>query len=165
MDKRDIWVGASVSLVVGITLLTGPPIWWKYVPGHANDASSATANTVSHAGVIGFEGGCAPFIVYAQNRWLPYGAAIRSAPRITSKQLASRDPNQVIPVDGWVHSQVAYTTNKPPWNTDIWFHLADGAGWVSFAGVRSTVTDQDMTLRADGGPPVPLAATCQGAAQ
>jgi hypothetical protein len=118
-----------------------------------------------HPGVIRFLGGCTPFRVFAQNRWYPYGAAIRSAPSITAKQISNRDPNQSLAVNGWVHGTVAYRTNTPPWNNDIWFHLADGGGWVSFAGVRAAPVSQDPTGQADGGPPALTLPVCQGDAQ
>jgi hypothetical protein len=154
---RDLLIGAAVSLLIGVALATGPPFWFKYV----GLAHSATANN----GVIRFVGGCAPFRVYAQTRWYPYGVAVRSAPQITAKQIGSKDPNQSAPVDGWVHAEVAYPTNTPPWNSDVWFHMADGSGWISFAGVRAAPTSQDPTEHADGGPPISLQAQCQGSAQ
>lgn len=113
-------------------------------------------------GVVGFVGGCAPFRVYAQNRWLPYGAAIRSGPSLANKQISARDPNQSIEVNGWVHGDVAYPHNAKPFNSNIWFHLADGAGWVSFAGVREDPTFNDPTLLASGGTPAPTEPGCQG---
>ena len=83
-----------------------------------------------------------------------------------SKQVAATDPNFSLAVNGWVHGGVSYPSNRPPWNNDVWFHLADGSGWVSFAGVRSAPTIQDPSaLDPDGGPPVDLLPQCQGAAQ
>lgn len=160
IDWRNHAVATSLSALVAVALLGGAPFWWKFTPwGSGGDRSDDIM------GVIRLQGGCAPFIVYAQNRWLPYGAAIRTAPSVTSKQIASRDPNQAIPVDGWVHSGVAYPTNTPPWNNDVWFHLADGAGWVAFAGVRAQPVPQDPTGLGDGGPPAALDSGCQGSAQ
>lgn len=121
--------------------------------------------TPDQTGVIRFVGGCAAFRVFAQNRWYPYGAAVRTAPLITAKQIASRDPNQSLSVNGWVHSDVAYPTNRPPWNSDVWYHLADGAGWVSFAGVRATPVTRDPSGLGPGGPPPPIDPHCQGEAQ
>jgi hypothetical protein len=119
----------------------------------------------ANPGVIRFVGGCTPFHVYAQNRWLPYGTAVRTGPSPDNKVIGNRDPNQLITVDGWVHGVVPYPHNSPPWNNDKWFHLADGAGWVSFAGVRAVPTAPDPTLSADGGMPAPTRAACQGSAQ
>ncbi len=130
-------------------------------PSGHSPAVAATDNV----GVIRFTGGCSPFGIYAQNHWPPYGAAVRTAPNITSKQIAGRDPNQSIAVGGWVHGAVAYSTNQRPWNSDIWLHLADGAGWVSFASIRALPTDPDPTLRDNGGPPAPTTPGCQGSAQ
>jgi hypothetical protein len=148
---------------------TGPLWVWLLVLVVAVGGGAAAAAKLrkepDNPGVIRFVGGCAPFRVFAQNRWLPYGAAIRSGPSIHNKQLAARDPNQSITVNGWVHGDVAYPTNRAPWNNDVWFHLADGAGWVSFAGVRATPTDRDPTGRAEGGTPAPVRAACQGEAQ
>lgn len=155
-------------------LLSAAPFWWQYLPGQgkpevawpAAQAEPDERDGLANLGVIGFTDGCAPFIVVAQNRWLPYGAAVRTAPRLTAKQIGGRDPNQAIAVDGWVHSEAPYPDNPAPWNSDIWFHLSDGAGWVSFAGVRAEPTFQDQTLQdPDGGAPVPTDPACQGSAQ
>jgi len=117
-------------------------------------------------GIVGLSGGCDPYRLYAQNRWLPHGASGRAAPSVTATKVRSFGPNEVVTVDGWVHSEIAYPTNSPPWNSDIWFHLDDGTGWVSFAAVRELPTDQDPTLRdPDGGPTPPAPALCQGAIQ
>jgi len=68
-------------------------------------------------------------------------------------------------VNGWVHGRVGYATNEPPFDSDVWFHLADGAGWVSFAGVRMNPTTFDPTGTADGGPPAATSPSCEGAIQ
>ena len=111
-----------------------------------------------------FSGGCEKFAVYAQNRWAPYGTAVRTQPDVLApKEDKSFAPNEVIAVDGWVHtSQPAYPTNTPPWNSDVWFHVANFDGWVSFAGVRAEPTAQDPTGRADGGPAAPTTQDCEG---
>jgi hypothetical protein len=119
----------------------------------------------ANPGVIRFVGGCSPFQVFAQNRWAPYGTAVRSAPSILSKQIGAKDPNQSLAVNGWVHGTVAYPRNTPPWNSDVWFHLADGAGWVSFAGTRADPVSRDPTGLADGGPPAQTDPACEGDAQ
>jgi hypothetical protein len=156
---RNRTVGVATAILIAIVFATGPPFWFQYLPW-------VHARVEPTPGVIGFQGGCAPFQVFAQNRWLPYGAAIRTAPNVTSKQIGSRDPNQTFAVDGWVHSGAPYPTNSPPWNNDVWFHLADGAGWVSFAGIRAAPTAEDPTgLDPDGGPAVETLPRCQGSAQ
>jgi hypothetical protein len=68
-----------------------------------------------------------------------------------------------IAVDEWVHSRPAYPTNSAPWNSDVWFHLADNSGWVSFAGVRATPVKHDPTGEdPDGGTPAPTSGRCEG---
>ena len=76
-------------------------------------------------------GGCAPFQVFAQNRWKPYGAAIRAQPNVLSELVGTEPGNFSLSVNGWVYSRPAYPTNTPPWNNGVWYHLTDGAGWVS----------------------------------
>jgi len=110
---------------------------------------------------IGFAGGCAPFRLFAQNRWAPLGAIVRKAPEITAPGFANYDGNESIAVTGWVHGGVAYPTNQPPFNNDIWFHVATG-GWVSFAAVRAVPTVPDPTGFADGGQSVEADPACQG---
>jgi hypothetical protein len=110
-------------------------------------------------------GGCSAFQVFAQNRWAPLGAAIRAQPNVLSTQLGGYPGNMSIAVNGWVYGGVAYPTNTPPWNSNVWFHLADGAGWVSFAGVRATPTSPDPTGRANGGDPAPTSSACEGGVQ
>jgi hypothetical protein len=110
-------------------------------------------------------GGCEPFQVFAQNRWDPVGTTIRAEPSVLSTQIGSFPPNMSISVNGWVHGRPAYPTNEAPWNNDVWYHLTDGAGWVSFAGVRATPVAHDPTGLADGGPAAAIAPACQGAVQ
>lgn len=110
---------------------------------------------------IQIEGGCDPFRVHAQNRWSPFGAAVREAPNIESTQLYAVQGNDVIFVDGWVHSRAPYPTNTAPWNSDVWFHVVDG-GWVSFAGVRENPTAPDPEDGfGEGGDPAVLIPECQ----
>ncbi len=162
-----------IAAVTGLIFLTGPPLWWQYafpnetkpMPNTTGPASSPVAVTPS-AGVIGFRGGCEPYTVYAQNRWKPYGAAVRSAPDIKAKQVSGVAPNQPVAVTGWVHAEPAYPRNPRPFDSDIWFFLADGSGWVSFPGVRAVPTFEDPTLAdPDGGQPAPIPDQCQGFAQ
>lgn len=113
--------------------------------------------------VAGISKTCSSFKVFAQNRYQPVGAAIRRAPDVLAAYRAVADPNELVVLDGWVHGPVAYPTNMPPWNSDIWFHLADGRGWVSFAGVRGGPTELDPTgTSPDGGPVAPSPPDCQG---
>jgi hypothetical protein len=118
------------------------------------------------SGVSGMSGGCAPFEAIAQNRYPPYGAAIRTQPNALSTQITSYVGNKPISVNGWVYGTAEYPTNPPPWNSNIWFHLTDGTGWVSFAAVRAYPMTQDPDgLNPDGGPPVATSKTCEGAVQ
>jgi hypothetical protein len=116
--------------------------------------------------IVGVTGGCEPYQIFAQNRFDPVGTAIRVQPNILSDQNGSFAPNKSISVNAWVHSRSAYPTNPAPWNSDIWFHPADGAGWVAFAGVRAWPTAPDPTDSAeDGGPAAPTPAGCEGGIQ
>lgn len=121
-----------------------------------------TAATPTTLSVVQFTGKCDPFRVYAQNRWLPYGTRKLRAPDPLATQIGGFDPNQIIALDGWVHAAIAFPNNTPPFNSDIWYHLADNSGWVAFGAVRAVPTDQDPTLRADGGAPAPTPSSCEG---
>lgn len=161
-----------VALVLAIATATGAPWWWRPVSGafasggNGSSLPPATALPPTYPGVIGFRGGCAPFQVYAQDRWAPYGTAVRTEPSVLAHQISGYAANYSISVDGWVHASAPYKTNIPPFNSDIWFHVADGSGWVSFAGVRAVPTSPDPTLRSsDGGTPARTPAECQGSAQ
>jgi len=127
---------------------------------------SQQPRTNSSSLVTGMSGGCAPFSAIAQNRYPPYGTAIRAQPNALSTQLGSFTGNKAISVNGWVYGTAEYPTNPPPWNSNVWFHLTDGAGWVSFAGVRAyPMTPDPDGLNPDGGPPVAIAKDCQGEVQ
>jgi hypothetical protein len=144
----------DISIVVGVIFASTSPWWWKYTPrGFVNFATAITP--------IGFSGGYAPFELYAQNRWIPHGTAIRTAPSPTSREVGSYSPNHLVDVNGWVYGVVTYPKNTPPFNSNVWYHLADNNGWVSFAGVRSQPAINDPTLRANGGPPAPVSSLCE----
>lgn len=138
------------------------------IQGGSRNTCQSNSGSAGSAGspIVGMSGGCAPFAVYAQNRWRPIGTAIRAAPNAGSEQLGSFPANMIMHVNGWVHGRPPYPSNTYPWNSDIWFHLADGAGWVSFAGVRALPTVFDPTgLSKDGGPAAATAVSCEGAIQ
>lgn len=156
--SRDTWAGIIFSVLLAIATLGSAPWWWHYVHPSAKAATGSSE-------IAGMSGGCARFQVFAQNRWAPLGAAIRAQPSVLSTQVGSFPGNMSIAVNGWVYGAVAYPTNTPPWNSDIWFHLADGSGWVSFAGIRATPTSPDPTGHANGGDPAPAPASCEGAVQ
>lgn len=125
----------------------------------------AGAVVVRTSGSTSIVGGCEKFLVFAQNRWAPLGAAVRDRPAGGSRKIGSFGPNAEIYVDGWVQGPTAHPKNRPPWNSDVWFHVADDQGWVSFGGVRSEATTVDPTGLADGGPPVPADPRCHGSAR
>lgn len=117
-------------------------------------------------GVLGITGGCEPFMVYGQNRWDPRGAKILAEPYRNAKQLGGVGPNKIVYADGWVRTEVAQPTMAgfPPWDSDVWFHLSNGEGWVSLAGVRRLPTEYDPTLHDDyGGEPAPTIKECEAA--
>jgi hypothetical protein len=127
----------------------------------------AGTQLVSHVGDSdeegNFIGGCQPFTVFAQNRWDPRGAALRVEPSRDAQQIGNFDPNQLVVVNGWVRTRAAYPSNSPPFNNDIWFHVADGSGWVAFGAVRADPTTYDPTgFDPDGGRPAPIEPTCSG---
>jgi hypothetical protein len=72
-------------------------------------------------------------------------------------------PNQPITVDGWVRERTPYPSNQPPWDSDVWFHVSDNSGWVTFAGVRATPTTPDpLGGYGKGTSPAPLDISCDG---
>ncbi len=152
--RRDLVIGAVITLVIGIALATGFPWWFKYF--ESNSSNSA---------IVGFTGGCTSFTVYSENRWSPVGTEIRAAPNVLSSGEGSFAPNSKIQVNGWVVSRPAYPTNVAPFNSGVWYHLSNGQGWVSFPGVRAAPTTFDPTGQADGGPPAPTPPQCKGAIQ
>ena len=105
---------------------------------------------------------CDKFGVVAQNRWAPVGAPVRSEPSVLAPKVAPGFAgNEIVAVDGWAHTSAAYPNNTPPFNNDLWFHLANREGWVTFAAVRGAATLLDPTGQANGGQPAPTPANCQ----
>ncbi|WP_416902064.1 hypothetical protein [Micromonospora echinospora] len=146
--KAVKWIATVVVVptLLGLALLGERPLWVKWF-----DKGFVT------------KGDCPPYRVYSQNRWPPLGTAIRVEPAAESAQIGKFAGNDSIMVDGWLHGAVAHPTNPEPWNSDVWFHLTDSKGWVSFAGVRGVPTEPDLTLHSDdGGQPAPLLAPCEG---
>lgn len=125
---------------------------------------SAHTETTSTTQPSDFRGGCEKYRVYAQNRWQPYGTAIRQAPDVLSQKIGGFAPNEVIAVNGWIEAaEPAYPTNKAPWNSKKWLHLANQDGWVSFAGVRGAPVSEDPTgTSLDGGPVAATPPNCEG---
>jgi hypothetical protein len=149
-------LGLVVTGVVTLATIS-TPWWWHDMPW---------ATSGPPPGVTGFSGGCDAYQVFAQNRWDPVGTVVRASPNVTSRRVDSYPANYSITVDGWVHSRPAYPTNTAPWNSDVWFHVADNSGWVSFPGVRATPVGHDPTgLSSAGGTPAATAKRCEGSAQ
>jgi hypothetical protein len=108
-------------------------------------------------------GGCAAFNLHAQNQFDPVGTLIWDSPSPTSTSFRGFSPNQLITVDGWVRTRSPYPTNSAPWDSDIWFHLANDAGWVTFAGVRSVPTGPGPNGNQEpGSDPAPVDSACAG---
>jgi hypothetical protein len=159
--SRGVWVGIFVSIFLAVAAAGSAPWWWKYV----HRPSTHVTGPANSSAIVGMSGGCPAYQVFAQNRWAPLGTAIREQPNVLSTQVGGYQGNMSIAVNGWVYGRAAYPTNTPPWNSNIWFHLADGAGWVSFPGVRATPTSPDPTGLANGGDPAPTPAACEGAVE
>lgn len=110
-----------------------------------------------------FVGGCEPFNLHAQNEFDPVGTLIWEKPLPTAKNYRGFSPNQLITVDGWVRTRSPYPTNSTPWDSDVWFHLANNGGWVSFAGVRALPTSPGPKGNFDtGSSPAPIDTRCAG---
>ncbi len=112
------------------------------------------------------EDGCETFGVYSQNRFEPYGTAIREEPDVLSDKVGSFAPNESIAVDGWYDSsEPIYLTNSAPWDSSVWFRLDydKQEGWVSFPGVRAVPSSPDGSADTNiyGGEPVELKPSCQ----
>lgn len=151
--------GLVFSVVLTVIAASSAPWWWRFTPWEA-------ANDGPARGVVGFSGGCDAFQVFAQNRWDPVGTVVRAGPNVNAKRVGGYAANQSISSDGWVHSRPAYPTNSAPWNSDVWFHVADDSGWVSFPGVRATPVAHDPSGQSpDGGTPAPTSGRCEGSIQ
>ena len=40
-----------------------------------------------------------------------------------------------------MRTRAPYPWNQPPWGSNLWLHLANGAEWVTIAGVRADPKD------------------------
>ena len=90
---------------------------------------------------------------------------IRDRPDGAAKKVGGFGPNEPIVVDGWVHGSTMYPNNPSPFNGDIWFHVSNGTGWVSYGGTRAQPVDRDPTDRDTyGGVPAPTPEGCEGKA-
>lgn len=156
MDSREKWkerlIEAAIGLVLGLTLLGGAPLWWHpFLRAVGLDPAIAP-----------LKGGCGSYTIYAQGRWDPLGAALRAKPDGNAKKVGGFGANEPIVVNGWVHGgSTLYPNNPAPYDNDIWFHLANDSGWVSFGGTRAEPVDRDPTDRnPDGGVPAPTPQDC-----
>jgi hypothetical protein len=125
--SRDAKIGLIAAILIAVAAASGAPWWARWASGSHSKPVGASSFPASP--VIGMSGGCPAFQVFAQGRWKPLGTAIRAAPNVLSAQEGSFPANMSIAVNGWVHGRPAYPTNTAPWNSDVWFHPADGAGW------------------------------------
>jgi hypothetical protein len=114
---------------------------------------------------IGSHANCDLFRAYAQNQWDPVGAEEHFRPTMSSNVVKRYGPNTVIPVDGWVHGSADFTVLGPPFNSDVWFHVGDGSGWIPAAGLRSAPTKKPALTSPNGGPAVQSTANCEGSAE
>lgn len=154
-SRRGRWIETVViSLLLAVITASSAPWWWPKVVGLFDDLTGRAAAS--------FSGGCGGYQLYAQNRWNPVGASIRQAPDPLARKSGGFSPNEIVAVDGWVHAKVAYPNNPVPYDSDVWFHLSDGNGWVAFGGVRGAPTDLDPTGRSNGGIPAATPTDCRG---
>lgn len=137
-----------LALVVAVLSASTAPWWWERLSG------GDTGDLV---------GGCERFSVYAQNQFEPFGTKIWATPSPTADSYHGFAPNELITVDGWVRTRSPYPSNSAPWDSDAWFHLTNGAGWVTFAGVRSDPTDPSTAGNfGEGSSPAPTDPDCAG---
>jgi hypothetical protein len=138
----------ALAIVMAVLTATTAPWWWDYLFARDRD---------------GLVGGCEPFNLYAQNQFDPLGAKIWAEPSPTADSSHGFAPNELLTVDGWVRTRSPYPSNPAPWDSDAWFHLANGAGWVSYAGVRADPTDPSTAGNfGEGSSPAPLDPVCAG---
>jgi len=89
--RLSLWVGSIVSLVLTVLAAGSAPWWW-----HLAFPPSSSPESV----VVGMSGGCVPFQVFAQNRWKPYGVAIRAQPNVLSELVGTDPGNFSLSADG-----------------------------------------------------------------
>ncbi len=100
------------------------------------------------AGSAPTEQGCEPFVIYAQNRFQPAGAAGRVEPSIDAAQTASFAANQELTAIGYIKAETpAYPHNDPGIQGYLWYLVQSNAGlvYVNDAAVRAATTEQDPT--------------------
>jgi hypothetical protein len=118
--------------------------------------------TSSHVGVTTGAQPCAQWSGYAQNQWPPAGATIRNVPDKAGASVGGISGNTPITFDKWtVGGAAPFPGNPAPYNSNQWLHLADGRGWVSYAGTRATQMTYDASGGGPPGPAVPLPPECR----
>lgn len=145
--RNDRAFAIALAIVVAVLSASTSPWWWDRLTGSEHDS---------------LVGGCEAFNLYAQNQFDPLGTKIWDAPSPTADSHRGFSPNELIAVDGWVRTRSPYPPNSPPWDSDVWFHLANDAGWVTFAGVRADPTDPSAGNFAEGSSPAPTDPACAG---
>lgn len=131
----------------------------------AQEASKSTSAVENETSIVQTVGDCEPFVVYAQNRFLPPGAIGRSEPDINSDQVASFSFNQQLTAIGYVEGQEpAYPDNPESIDGSHWLivRTMGRLAYVNDAAVREKKTEQDPTggLSEDLGPIVDLKPEC-----
>lgn len=159
MDERRASGGdraftVVTSLVIGVLLMGSAPFWWHpFLRAIGKEPEIASIS-----------GGCGDgFTIFAQNKWAPLGAAIRARPDVGAVKVGSLAPNEPLVVDGWVTSSVPYPNNPSPYDSNVWFHMKNGAGFVSFGGVRTqpTVPDAASSRNTADQIPAPTPESCR----
>ncbi|MES2971471.1 MAG: hypothetical protein V4702_04065 [Patescibacteria group bacterium] len=113
------------------------------------------------------EAGCEPFTIYAQHKWPPDGAALRSEPNKDAPQIAGVEGPDPILVDGFVKAaEPTYPNNPDPFKGEYWYHATEPEeGWVNSAAVRAIPLKHEefdpTGLDPNGGPPAPLPKECE----
>jgi len=100
---KDRTFAVVLAVLVAIVSAGSAPWWWHRVFGDDDD----------------FVGGCAAFSLYAQNQFDPIGTKIWEAPSPTADSFRGFSPNELITVDGWVRTRSPYTSNTPPWDSEV----------------------------------------------
>ena len=137
--------------------------------GAGRRVAAALLSMMALSGCGGHPLACTPGKIFAQNRFLPPGAELRSQPSLDrQKIIGSFAPNTEIHIDGWKHTGVIYPefTKQHKDNTkfenDIMLRLAGHSGWVAFQAVRSEITEQaPNNLAPEIGPLIKLRDGCK----
>lgn len=160
---------ATIALDAGTADSSGQQaLKWYCDPGESGDIVLDARSSSGRTGSVRFSQTsprpaspiCSTFTVYAQNRWNPQGAVKRASPDHNSARVSGYPGNAAISVNGWTYGSTPFAGNPAPFNNNVWYRVADGSGWVSFPGVRATITSFAPDS-SDGGPPAPMTAECK----